>query len=335
MGNIALTDFFVRIRRHNDKLVRNSVSEMRLKAPTRLPNYILVGTHAEVLYLTRPHFPEQFDRGFAETHQVEVMWYANGTQSEVICIKTGGILGHTIRGLYAPYCHRLQRQRDFAYLAKLWLDPTWASKKDRKYGISLHHGNLFGAMRFGTELLWETDGDLDLIAFGVSHDELMTRWEALQAKAQEDGWTVRTTYPEKPWYTSFYHDRTDFQMNARSTIDVLTRGRPPQIHNLTVRYQGYLVHVNGFQNPWEGIKSDPGHDYRDMYLAQQGWVPGFTSDAIKCKEPDHNACLPECNDPFRRLDHNLCTDDIHIALRDPGLPSPHTRLWEEQWREFV
>eukprot|EP00759_Apiculatamorpha_spiralis_P042420 PhF_6_TR40492/c1_g1_i1/m.60567 len=312
MDNIGITDFFLRIRKHNDKLIRTSTHPfLGSKSPTRLPGYIMVGTHAEVLYLTEVQYPEVFDVGFAEAHQIERLWYVNGTRSQMLCIKTGGILGHTTRGLYAPYCHRYQRQRDFVYLAKLWLDSTWQSPKPNvKYGISLHHGNLFGALRFGTELLWETDGDIDMVAFGLTHDELMGRWLALQAKAKEDGWTTRTTYPEKPWYTSFYHERTDFQMNARSTADPLTRGRPPHIHNLTILYQGYAVHVNGFQNPWEGVRADPGHDYRDHYLAQQGWVPGFTQDSIGCKEPEHNACLPNCNDPYRRLDHNWCSDEV-------------------------
>jgi len=338
MSNIAITDLFVRIKAHNEELQRNTKDRLlREKIPTRIQGTILVGTHAEVLYLTTVQSPEVFDAAFAYTHAVEALWYPNGTRSQVICIDhKHGVAGHSKRGLYSPYCHRLQRQRDFVYLANLWLDSKWNSPKESiKYGISVHHGNLFGALRFGTELLWETDGDFDMIAFGASHEELLTRWSELQGQAKKDGFIVKTKDPQKPWYTTFARDRTDFQLNARSTTDRLTRGKPPQIHNLSLAYQGYLVHVNGFQNPWEGIQLDPGHDYREQFLAMQGWVTGFTTASIACKEPGHNACLPECNDPFHLLDHSYCTDEVSPMLRDPGLPEPHTELWKQQLQEFL
>jgi hypothetical protein len=78
--------------------------------------------------------------------------------------------------------------------------------------------------------------------------------------------------------------------------------------------------MNGFANPWRGIRSDPGHDYRGRYLAQQGWVLHFTKDSVSCRAEGHNACLPNCNDPLWRLDHNYCSDEgLRQRLRNPLL----------------
>ena len=307
-------------------------------------------------YLLPPPLDESLHAGFAEKWQVEAYFPPVGRKLEdpleaifrgidarslaaaghgrLVCVKTGGIYSHSKRGLFAPLCHRYERQRDFAYLAALWTGDTLRTatngdknkKTRRRYGISLHHGNLFGALRMGQELLWETDGDIDFISFDDSHDEMMARWDAFLQHAQTHaGFEVKVTYPEKPWYVSLLRDKTDFQVNCRGVKSELTRGKPPQVHNLTVWYQGVRSYVNGFQNPWKEIRSDPGHDYRVQYLAQQGWVLNFAKQSIGCFVSDaqsgaaagnvtegafaHNACLPPCNDPFNIADHNLCSLD--------------------------
>jgi hypothetical protein len=240
----------------------------------------------------------------------------------LVCIKTGGIYGHSQRGLFSPLCHRFGRQRDFLYLASVWMSHSSlpGTRKERRYGVSLHHGNLFGALRMNDELLWETDGDIDFISFDDSHGEMMTRWDAfLQHIQTHAGFEVKVTYPEKPWYVSLLRDKTDFQVNCRGVLSEQTRGKPPQVHNITVWYQGVRCFVNGFQNPWQSVRSDPGHDYRGQYLAQQGWVLNFAKQSIGCLLQNessggngafaHNACLPSCNDPLNIADHNFCSLD--------------------------
>jgi hypothetical protein len=238
------------------------------------------------------------------------------------CTKSGGIYGHSKNGLYSPLCHRYQRQRDFLYLSTLWVN-GWeggpASSSSRRYGVSLHHGNLFGALRFGAELLWETDGDFDLISFDDTHDTMMQRWQAFIAYVTTHaGFETKVPYPEKPWYVNFLRDKTDFQMNVRGVHSEFTRGRPPHIHNVTVYYQGYRAYVNGFQNPWQGIRSDPGHDYRRRYLTQQGWVLAFTKKSISCKIVGHPSCLPPCGDPAFQSRHQFC-DETWLLKTDAAL----------------
>ena len=94
-------------------------------------------------------------------------------------------------------------------------------------------------------------------------------------------------------------------------------------------YQGFRVYVNGFQNPWQSIRSDPGHDYRRRYLTMQGWVPEFTRKSVQCYALNgtHNACLPPCNTPEWLADSNFCSPvgdadallSDELWLRDPLL----------------
>ena len=339
--------------------------QLAAKAPTRIPGYSMIGLCSECLLKQLPWLGysdvERITIGFAEKYQVEAYFgtrlaspinfvapvpFASAAKrrkraqvdggtlpnsGHLQCVKSGGIYGHSNRGLFSPLCHRYQRQRDFKYFADLWMDPSALGGKSKKsdasgkpakrYGISLHHGNLFGALRMGVELLWETDGDLDLIAFDDTHGEMMSRFENLKKQAEKDGFEVKVTYPEKPWYTSFLKDKTDFQLNARSVLDPKTRGKPPHMHNVSVMYQGHRCYVNGFQNPWQSIRTDPGHDYRDHYLAQQGWVLHFTNASVACGVPGHPACLPTCNHRHHLLDHNYCAPDAFENLdikRSPG-----------------
>jgi hypothetical protein len=306
------------------------------QSPTRLPGHVLVGTCSECLLKRRAYLVdadrEALSYAFAERHQVELYTDPRGVTTGPVCVKTGGIYSHAKRGLYSPLCHRLQRQRDFLLLSRHWLDPTFAAlpklaakggkggKVHHAYGVSLHHGNLFGALRLNSELLWETDGDFDFVAFNATHEQMMARWAALIKYATAAGFAIKVTYPEKPWYVAFTRDKTDFQLNARSPLDPQTRGRPPQVHNVTVAYQGRKAFVNGFQNPWRGIRADPGHDYRDRYLAQQGWVLAFTKKSVSCGVPGHNACLPPCNRRGNVLDHGRC--DAADVGGDKALVAP-------------
>ena len=391
IGAMALTDMFLRLKTANDRLVaaalnatkatlwlnaaesqggrkvtkesgghgtldlwRRILERLAISSPTRLPGYVMVGTCSECLLpVHRNRCYEDFTLAFAERHQVEAYIDEDGRRGPIRCVKSGGIYGHSNRGLYSPLCHRLHRQRDFLFLADLWTDPLGplrpsgghndighsgrsSVKETKVFGISLHHGNLFGALRFSEELLWETDGDIDFIAFNATHEELIDRMERLVAEAKKVGFEIKLNYPEKPWYVQFLRDKTDFQINGRSVLDEATRGRPPQRHNVTVWYQGRRVFVNGFQNPWRSVRLDPGHDYRDAYLAQQGWVLHFTKNAVSCKVDGHNACLPDCNQLPWQLDHGRCTpgggegraassaaghlpQPVHYSLRNPIL----------------
>ncbi|CUG87954.1 leishmanolysin-like protein, putative [Bodo saltans] len=247
------------------------------------------------------------------------------------CTKSGGIYGHSKNGLYSPLCHRYQRQRDFLYLSSLWVNgwgegtASSSSPRSSKYGVSLHHGNLFGALRFGAELLWETDGDFDFVSFDDSHDAMMQRWQSfISYVTTHAGFETKVPYPEKPWYVNFLRDKTDFQLNVRGIHSEFTRGRPPHIHNISVYYQGYRTYMNGFQNPWQGIRADPGHDYRRRYLTQQGWVLAFTKKAISCKVEGHPSCLPPCGDPAFQSRHQFCDESwllkVDAAIGDGPRP---------------
>ena len=231
--------------------------------------------------------------------------------------------------------------------------------EQQEFSISVHHGNLFGALRYQEELLWETDGDFDLICHHCSHSELMERFNKLVKiasanpsqtffgdknnnnnnhgiKVKGGAFETIMTYPEKPWYIAFKKEKTDFQLNARSPLSKQTRGKPlPQLHNVTVPYQGRQVHMNGFANPWRGIRSDPGHDYRDLYLAQQGWVLHFTKSSVSCSVEGHNACLPNCQRAqWFLFDHEYCSDvDDHNNNRGSIFQNVFDRdpiLWFDQ-----
>lgn len=332
MADLAYLDFFLRIKLRNQRLVESASTNHALaplvQVPTRLPGYVLVGMCSEcILVVDRALLVEQLHTAFAEFHKVELLFDQYGRRSKLVCTKSGGIYGHSNRGLYAPLCHRLQRQRDFLFLSQKWMESAHGAKE--MYAISLHHGNLFGALRIHSELFWETDGDIDFVAFNLSHAQLIDRYEKLQAHATANGFTIETTYPEKPWYVSFKKDKTDFQVNARSVLDPLTRGKPPQKHEISIAYQGRNVFMNGFKNPWRGIRADPGHDYRNLYLAQQGWVLHFTKKSVSCLVPHHDACLPDCNRREWKLDHNFCSDaELDAEYRDPIL------LFDDSWRSL-
>lgn len=203
--------------------------------------------------------------------------------------------------------------------------------------MSLHAGNLFGALRIGKELLWETDGDFDLIALDDSHEELISRFNKLLSflsggdSKVEDGFyfSVKPAEDGKEWYASILRDKVDFQLNARSAIDPRTRGKPPHAFNISVLYEGVPVFMNGFQNPWQGIRSAPGHDYRRLYLSQQKWTPNrHHVRSVECRGYDNKlntsiVCLPPCNLMSYQMDHSYC--DIlpprlqeELSLRDIG-----------------
>ena len=345
MGPLAWLDVFVRIKRFNAALRRSHGISQQLGIPlsasagavdssstssTLLPGVIIVGACSESIVdiAHRSVFIEALAVGFAERHQVEVVFDAFGRRSRVLCAKSGGIYGHSNRGLYSPLCHRLQRQRDFVWLAETWVHELGgggggggsSAAPPPAFAVSVHHGNLFGALRYQEELLWETDGDFDLIGLRSTHDDLMARMERLVARAREKGFEIVVTYPEKPWYVAFKRDKTDFQINARSPLSAQTRGKPAQVHNVTVPYQGRGVFMNGFGNPWRSVRTDPGHDYRELYLAQQGWVLHFTKNSVACAIEGHNACVPDCRSAQRVVDHDLCTDDMFTHFdRNPLL----------------
>lgn len=355
--NVAPLDLFLRLRRFNDALTRSHGllmhSQQQQSSPVCLQ--VLVGACAEsiVSVVHRKHFVEQLTPQFSERHQVEVYFDAFSRRSNIVCVKAGGIYGHSRRGLVAPLCHRLSRQRDFLWIANSWIygQPVRSTSSNKrhqeddddhdedvnhnddhddepKYSVSVHHGNLFGALRIQEELLWETDGDFDLIGHRSSHNDLLDRMKKLVAAAEKRGFEIVITYPEKPWYIAFKRDggRTDFQINARSPRSTQTRGKPPQEHNVTISYQGRRVFMNGFANPWKSVRLDPGHDYRELYLAQQGWVLHFTKDSVSCGVEGHNACLPDCRasaakqDYRGRRDHEWCSDDeMSLFARNPIL----------------
>jgi hypothetical protein len=235
------------------------------------------------------------------------------------CRSRADTYDHSKAGLYSPLCHRFQRQRDFVLLARLWLNATLFQppgvERHRRYGVSLHHGNLFGALRTGSELLWDTDGDIDFIGFDDSHDEMMQRWDKFLSYLSESAEIQR--------------NESELQISVRGPKSPQTRGRPAQIHNVSVYYQGFRVYVNGFRNPWQSIRSDPGHDYRRRYLTMQGWVPEFTRKSVQCYALNgtHNACLPPCNTPEWLADSNFCSPvgdadallSDELWLRDPLL----------------
>lgn len=354
MGVSALTDFFLRAKA--SRMVVATCVECLLKSNTESPfekrstpmlsKYVKWGSKVVLPPPWRTR--SRLSQAFAEAYNVEAVvgphtldtdahrkfqaltigelekpFSALQSADLVRCTKSGGIYGHSKSGLYSPLCHRFQRQRDFVYLAKLWVGDSAAfgyargtQAARRSYAISLHHGNLFGALRMGVELLWETDGDIDFVSFDDSHEEMMQRWEAFtQYVASHAGFEVKVNYPEKPWYVSLLRDKTDFQVNVRGMKSEFTRGRPPHIHNVSLYYQGFRVYVNGFQNPWVGVRSDPGHDYRRTYLSQQGWVLNFAKSSISCKIPGHPACLPDCADSTLTSDHNRCDESWLLAQR--------------------
>lgn len=328
VGPSAWIDFFLRLKRFNNMLSKQIQARQQQQDGT-----LLIGACAECIVdiVDRQLFVEQLTPTFAERHQIEVYFDAFGRRSKIVCTRSGGIYGHASKGLYAPLCHRLMRQRDFLWISNMWVHGLDSSTKNEndddgnnaaspasppassQYSVSLHHGNLFGALRFQEELLWETDGDFDLIAHEASHSELMSRFAKLikLASSKQVGFETVMTYPEKPWYVAFKKEKTDFQINARSPLSKQTRGKPiAQVHNVSIPYQGRLTHVNGFANPWASVRSDPGHDYRDLYLAQQGWVLHFTKNSVACGVEGHNACLPDCRSPEKYLfDHEFCSDE--------------------------
>lgn len=360
-GNLVWLDFFLRIKRFNQALKRSwrylhgedAISGDRNTHHLLNSLQINIGACAECMIdiVGRDEFVESIHHhqvssssssssspSFTERHQIEAYFDAYGRRSKIVCVKSGGIYGHSNKGLYSPLCHRLMRQRDFLWISNMWeyglddgegeahhIDSKHNSKKNsdqshhqikvhnnnKKYSISVHHGNLFGALRFQEELLWETDGDFDLICHTCSHTELMDRMNKLVRVAGGSKFETVITYPEKPWYVAFKKEKTDFQLNARSPLSKQTRGKPiPQKHNVSVSYQGRLVHMNGFASPWRSVREDPGHDYRDLYLAQQGWVLHFTKNSVACGIEGHNACLPDCRNPEHFLfDHEYCSDD--------------------------
>eukprot|EP01062_Namystynia_karyoxenos_P057669 TRINITY_DN487_c0_g4_i1.p1 TRINITY_DN487_c0_g4~~TRINITY_DN487_c0_g4_i1.p1 ORF type:complete len:706 (+),score=236.34 TRINITY_DN487_c0_g4_i1:72-2120(+) len=332
--DLAIADLFVRIRTRNAAAARRAaaaedtaLATLARVAPTRLPGWTMVGTVAEVLYPTVPLLDERLTQPFAEQHQAEAYWRTDGTLAPpgVVCVKSGGALQHSVEGHYSPLCHRYTRQRDFVAIYDLWTDAGFAppsgidDPSSLRYAVSVHHGNLFGALRLGAELLWETDGDLDFVSFNLTNAQLQERARALVEELRRRGYGVKVPHPAKPWYINLLRNKTDFQISLRSTRDPRTAGKPPHVHTVSLLYQGRRVFVNGFSNPWRGIRADPGHDYREHYLAQQGWVLHFTDESVNCKDGSHNACLPPCNSWAWRLDHNYCTDSIEPNYRDPYL----------------
>ena len=271
---------------------------------------------------------------------------ASSSSRLVACAKAGGAYGPSRDGRYASYCQRLQRRRDFAVLHLLWTTPHLFQPKAyystpvnmrprRRYALSLHAGNLFGALRIEKELLWETDGDFDLVAFDDGHEGLVKRFGKLLAfLGGRDGsaggkhssstssdspyhFEVKPAEDGKPWYASILRGAVDFQLNARSVLDPRTRGKPPHVHNVSVLYEGARVFVNGFQNPWQGVRSAPGHDYRRLYLAQQKWTPNrHRAKSIECSSSSGgngngnvttaHLCMPPCNALRYRLDRGYC-----------------------------
>ena len=347
-GMSVISDLFLRVKQSNNAIAyqaKNSTSAYHRLAdvPTRLPGYIFIGVGAEVIFPIAGLLEESFTRNFAERHQIEAYHDRNGKQvGNVICIKTGGNLQHSVDGRYAPLCHRLTRQRDFTFIYDLWMSeafqgvpiaPPRVSSKKHRFGVSVHHGNLFGALRMGEELLWETDGDFDLVSFNYTNAQLISKGQKLVDKLHENGFSVRMPHMGKLTYLNVLKNKTDFQISLRSTNDPNTAGKPPHQHTVLLRYQGRDVYVNGFSNPWKGIKSDKGHDYREQYLAQQPWVLHFTSESIGCKGGFHNACLPPCNSPTWRMDHNYCSDDdlSNAHSRNPFLwNTPGEKAWKEE-----
>eukprot|EP01064_Diplonema_japonicum_P028815 TRINITY_DN4517_c0_g1_i1.p1 TRINITY_DN4517_c0_g1~~TRINITY_DN4517_c0_g1_i1.p1 ORF type:complete len:632 (+),score=80.58 TRINITY_DN4517_c0_g1_i1:178-1896(+) len=321
-GKTLLNDLFLRIKTHNEVLKQDAGYPA---SPTRISGWILVGVAAEVIYPVKDGLKDTFTKEFAEKHQIEAYFNEKSERvGEITCIKTGGNLQHSVDGRYSPLCHRYTRQRDFVLIYDMWVDPKFSPPKAEnaanfKYAVSVHHGNLFGAMRMGTELLWETDGDFDLVAFNLTNDQLIERGQAVYNVLRSKGFTIKFPH-RKLSYANVLKDKTDFQISLRSPKDPLTAGKPPHVHTVSVMYQGRKVFVNGFDNPWKGIRADKGHDYREHYLAQQPWVLHFTNESIHCKGGYHNACLPPCASPSWITDHNYCTDTaLNPEWRDPFL----------------
>eukprot|EP01060_Flectonema_neradi_P015090 TRINITY_DN21773_c0_g1_i1.p1 TRINITY_DN21773_c0_g1~~TRINITY_DN21773_c0_g1_i1.p1 ORF type:complete len:645 (+),score=101.28 TRINITY_DN21773_c0_g1_i1:58-1992(+) len=339
---LAVADVIIRAHTHNEKLIYNNQNPSLKNIPTRLPGYIMVGTGSEIIYPTAsdPYVKEEFTREFAEVHQIEAYFDQTGHLHPIQCVKTGGNLQHSVDGRYSPLCHRMTRQRDFVFIHDLWTDNNWAipsgvdEPKRLKYAVSIHHGNLFGAMRMGEELFWETDGDIDLVSFNLTNPQLVERGRELIEKLKSVGFSVTMPH-RKMTYLNVLRNKTDFQISLRSTKDPMTAGKPPHKHRIHVLYQGRKVYVNGFQNPWYGIKADKGHDYREQYLAQQPWVLHFTKDSISCIAGFHNACLPPCSSPEWIADHNYCSDVIDPAYRNPYLWGRNDEAeWERQVNRF-
>ncbi|KAJ9449439.1 hypothetical protein DIPPA_31892 [Diplonema papillatum] len=349
LGGMAVADVFVRVHEANAGLLyaaRNAslssfnTQQLAAAAPTRLPGWIMVGTASEIIFPSTDRITEVFDPTFAERHQVEAYFAPDGPMQGPICIKTGGNLQHSVEGKYSPLCHRYTRQRDFTHIHDLWTDASWAKPAVKgaaefRYAVSVHHGNLFGAMRMGEELLWETDGDFDLIGFNLTGEQLIARGAALTDLLKQEGFSVTAPH-RKPTYLNVLRNKTDFQISLRSPKDPSTAGKPPHEHTLSVAYQGRRVFVNGFQNPFRGIRADKGHDYRDHYLAQQPWVLHFTKNSIGCKTGTwHNACLPSCMNPSWVLDHNFCSDDeIAANDRNPYLWGRTDAAWQRQLHSY-
>lgn len=244
----------------------------------------------------------------------------------VACAVSGGMYGPSKQGLYAPFCHRALRMATFHILHGLWTQPALLggerSRTACAYMLSVHAGNLFGALRFNKELLWETDGDLNLVALKASHTELIERFNRLLTALEgyrypgssEPIFTVRRSSDGKPWYASvLLGNKVDIQLNARSAADPLTRGKPPHHHNVTILYNGVRVGINGFQNPWQGVRSAPGHEYGRLYLSMQKWTTQRrSSKALHCKATGGvlaRWCLPDCNSMRSKADHNYCSAD--------------------------
>ena len=336
-GRACAADLFLRINHGNQALLHAARNDSAAtpaarrvrRTPTRLPGWVLVGTGSEVIFPTSAALAETFSREFAEKHQIEA-YFAQSTGKQVgaiTCVKTGGSLQHAVDGRYSPLCHRYTRQRDFAHIYDLWTGPELhdaAAYPHMKLAVSLHHGNLFGALRLGEELLWEQDGDFDLVSFNYTGPELRAAGDRLVARLRSDGYHVEMPRHGLVTYLNVYRNKTDFQINLRSPRDSATAGKPPHRHKRFLMYSGRKVYMNGFANPWRGVRADKGHDYGDQYLQQQPWVQTHTSKAIGCKKGVyHNACLPQCNDAEWMQDHEYCSDD---GLTAAGMRNP--LLWE-------
>ena len=340
---IAVADLLIRVHTQNAKLIYEEKDPNLKRIQTRIPGYVMVGTGSEIIYPTvsTPYVKEIFTREFAEHHQIEAYFDQTGYLHPIQCIKTGGNLQHSVDGRYSPLCHRMTRQRDFVFIHDLWTNKDWAvptefkeEPKKLQYAVSIHHGNLFGAMRMGEELFWETDGDIDLVSFNLTNQQLVQRGTELISKLKEVGFSVTMPH-HKMTYLNVLRNKTDFQISLRSTKDPMTAGKPPHHHRIHVLYQGRKVYVNGFQNPWYGIKADKGHDYREHYLAQQPWVLHFTKESISCVAGFHNACLPPCSSQDWIRDHNYCSDTVEPSYRNPYLWGRNDeKEWEKQVNRF-